>query len=209
MSLVSEDVDDDGDLDVIVSDRKGDNSGVLWLENPGEKVVESAWVEHRIGASGREVMFIEVADLDRDGRKDIIAAVKKKEIHWFRHPADPTRPWPSQIINIDFPEGTGNAKGVRAGDIDGNGTINIVYSCEGAEPPKRGVLWIDFREAPTDETWDTHDVSGPEGIKFDLIQLVDMDGDTDLDVVTCEESYLDKGLGVFWYENPLGALDFK
>lgn len=43
------------------------------------------------------------------------------------------------------------------------------------------------------------DISGPEGTKFDLIQLIDVDNDSDLDVVTCEEA---DGLGLFWYENP-------
>ncbi len=39
----------------------------------------------------------------------------------------------------------------------------------------------------------------PEGSKFDLIQAVNLDGDGDLDLLTCEER---DNLGVFWYENP-------
>ncbi|HBM76648.1 MAG TPA: VCBS repeat-containing protein, partial [Verrucomicrobiales bacterium] len=37
------------------------------------------------------------------------------------------------------------------------------------------------------------------GSKFDLIELIDLDEDGDLDVVTCEEL---AGLGLIWYENP-------
>ena len=48
-----------------------------------------------------------------------------------------------------------------------------------------------FREA--------HEISGPRGVKFDLLQLLDVDGDGDLDVLTCEERH---NLGVVWYENP-------
>ncbi len=35
--------------------------------------------------------------------------------------------------------------------------------------------------------------------------FIDLDGDGDLDVLTCEENYGEKseGLGVIWYENPL------
>jgi len=49
-----------------------------------------------------------------------------------------------------------------------------------------------------------HPISGPIGFKFDRIELLDLDGDSDLDVLTCEESYGDdsKGLGVIWYEYP-------
>jgi len=42
-------------------------------------------------------------------------------------------------------------------------------------------------------------VSGPEGVKYDLVALVDLDGDGDLDVITTEET---ANLGVIWYENP-------
>jgi hypothetical protein len=44
------------------------------------------------------------------------------------------------------------------------------------------------------------DVSGNVGVKFDLVELVDLDGDGDLDAITCEEV---DNLGVFWFENPL------
>ena len=45
-----------------------------------------------------------------------------------------------------------------------------------------------------------HEISGEEeGAKFDLIQTLDLDGDGDLDIVTCEER---DNLGVIWYENP-------
>jgi hypothetical protein len=37
------------------------------------------------------------------------------------------------------------------------------------------------------------------GKKFDLLQVMDVDHDGDLDVITCEER---DNLGLFWYENP-------
>jgi hypothetical protein len=43
-------------------------------------------------------------------------------------------------------------------------------------------------------------LGGPAGTKFDLIQTLDLDGDGDLDVITCEEK---ENLGLIWYENPL------
>ena len=43
-------------------------------------------------------------------------------------------------------------------------------------------------------------IAGPEGAKFDRIELVDLDDDGDLDLVTTEER---DGLGVVWYENPV------
>ena len=149
-------------------------------------------------------MFVDVADLDRDGRRDVVAAVKPNQIHWLRCPADPADPWPAHVIEPALAVGTGTAKGVRIGDVDGNGNLDIVYSCEQANPPRRGLVWLGYVETPAAGKWNTHDISGPEGIKFDRIELLDVDGDGDLDVLTCEERHQNKGLGVVWYENPLG-----
>jgi hypothetical protein len=52
----------------------------------------------------------------------------------------------------------------------------------------------------TSPDWLPHEISGrKEGIKFDRIELLDLDADGDLDVITCEER---DNLGVIWYENP-------
>ena len=47
--------------------------------------------------------------------------------------------------------------------------------------------------------WEGHEISGRKGVKFDRLELVDLDADGDLDVLTCEER---DNLGVIWYENP-------
>jgi hypothetical protein len=57
--------------------------------------------------------------------------------------------------------------------------------------------------------WDVFDVSGPEGVKFDLNLLLDVDADGDLDVINTEEANNSAGgrpgLGLVWYENPVRA----
>jgi hypothetical protein len=198
MSLVAEDVDSDGDLDVIASDRKGKNRGVLWLENPGPRAATTAtWQEHRIGGRDREVMFLDVVDLDGDGRRDVVVAVREQGLVWHRRKPGNAVAWES--LAIAPAASTGGCKSVRAGDLDGDGRADLVYSCEGASGGKSGVVWLSYRKAVTDAVWDAHEISGPKGVKFDLVQLVDLDGDGDLDVLTCEEN---ENLGVFWYENP-------
>ena len=48
--------------------------------------------------------------------------------------------------------------------------------------------------------WEANEIGGLEGTKFDLVVLTDLDGDGDLDALTCEER---ENLGVIWYENLL------
>lgn len=63
-------------------------------------------------------------------------------------------------------------------------------------------MWLSRSNGPFDGNWQAHDISGPRGIKYDRMELLDLDGDSDLDVLACEESEKTGGLGVLWYENP-------
>ena len=82
-------------------------------------------------------------------------------------------------------------------------------TCEHAIDGKTGVFWLAYEKHPTETQWRARSINGAEGFIFDLLQLVDLDGDGDLDVITQEEKgpylaagYVGKELGVVWYENP-------
>ena len=64
---------------------------------------------------------------------------------------------------------------------------------------RSGVVWLSHGGDPRRGTWTRHEISGLEGVKFDLVPLLDLDGDGDLDVITTEEI---TNLGIIWYENP-------
>ncbi len=203
MSLIANDVDHDGDADVVVSDRKGANRSVFWLQNPGPQAAAAgaAWRRHGIGAAGREIMFLDVADINGQPPLDVAAAIKATDVETFAAPSPlAPEPWKSRTFTPSA-EKIGTAKAVRIADINNDGKLDAVCSCEGATAPKSGVYWftLDSGDADNGSTPEIHDISGPEGVKFDLIELVDLDDDGDLDVMTCEER---DNLGVVWYENP-------
>jgi len=198
MSLVKADMDGDGDPDVVATDRKGKASEALWLENPGRKgQLRQPWRTHHIGGRGKEMMFLELFDLDGDGLQDVLSSVRPKEIAFFKRLDASGRKWRPHYQSL--PENAGDSKCVSAGDINLDGQPDLVFSCERAKPPLSGVMWLEYDRAPTESTWRAHDISGPTGVKHDLIPLIDLDGDGDLDAITCEES---TNLGVIWYENP-------
>ena len=205
MSLRAVDMDGDGDLDVLTSDRKGPHRGCRWLENPGPGPKQAApWQSHLVGGQEHEVMFLTVADLDDDGADDVLCATRDNGLLFFRRTASGEELWQEHAVSM--PENIGTGKAVEVGDIDRDGKPDLVLSCENARASRSGVVWLSYHDAPTEDAWTAREISGPKGIKFDRLELVDLDADGDLDVLACEESQPvdDKrqGLGVFWYENP-------
>jgi hypothetical protein len=187
MTLLPVDLDEDGDLDLLLSDRKGPHRGVRWLENPGR--AESEWKNRFIAGQDREVMFLSRADADGDGKPDLVVAVREAPLLLLR--AKGRLEW--EPLEIPMPPNTGGGKAASVGDLDGDGKPDFVVSCEGATGAKSGVFWL------RGGAWEPREISGPAGTKFDLVPLLDVDGDGDLDVLACEEI---ENLGVFWYENP-------
>jgi hypothetical protein len=151
-----------------------------------------------MGGGDNEVMFLTSGDLTGDGGFEVLAATKDNGFVLLQraggNPAADS--WENTIVPI--PEGCGTGKGVGIADIDGDGRPDIVFSCEHAGN-KDGLMWLSPPEHGLEGPWQPHEVSGLEGIKYDLVQLQDFDADGDLDVLTCEER---AGLGVVWYENP-------
>ena len=89
---IAEDLDGDGDMDVIATAwTKGDR--VVWFENRGS--VGDQWAIHNLRESFPQANQVIAADLNGDGRPDIVAAcdgsfvdgqqVAKCEIRWWRN----------------------------------------------------------------------------------------------------------------------------
>jgi len=195
MSLRARDMDGDGDLDVLFSDRKGPLRGIGWLEQPANPD-RDAWRRHVLGGTDEEVMFLDAGDLADRGVDSIVAATRSAGVIVLEHvPA--SGEWVEQMIPM--PPGCGTGKGVAIADIDGDQTNDLVVSCENSAG-KHGVFWLSRTSSGIAGDWNFHPISGAdEGIKFDRLEVLDLDEDGDLDVLTCEER---DNLGVIWYENP-------
>ena len=106
-------------------------------------------------------------------------------------------------VKVPNPFGIKHGKAVAIGRIDSDLDTDLVvsFNTQGAKN-KPGVAWVRVLPDKDPKDWPANDISGLKGKKFDRLELIDLDGDGDLDVLTCEEA---DNLGVIWYENPYGA----
>ncbi|WP_209330383.1 FG-GAP repeat domain-containing protein [Lunatimonas salinarum] len=202
MSIETLDMDGDDIWDILVTDRYGDMRGLRWLKNPGDSAHQpEGWENHYIGLRDGEPMFFGMTSpqvFNGDGLPMVIvpdlpngwALFYQEDGSWNRK-------------NIAYPSFSGRrGKSVAVADIDEDGILDFVASFEGAEE-RSGVLAVTAFQSDYPKFID---ISGLPGIKYDFVVLLDMDGDGDLDVLTCEETGGDgskRGLGIIWYENPL------
>lgn len=199
MSIIPSDVDGDGDVDVLLSDRRGPMRGVRWLENPGGDGLRRRWASHAIGLGGEEVMFIDAVPAKPGEPVRIAACAKGDRLCRLRRGDDARTAWERR--DVPWPAGVGTAKSVRVGDVNLDGREDFILSFESSGGGS-GVVWL---EQGPDGEWTRREISGKTGIKFDRSELLDVDVDGDLDVLNTEENPKSTprgALGVVWYENP-------
>ena len=208
MSIICRDMNADGLIDILVSDRKGEREGVFWLQHPGKDHISlrHAWPKTWIADDLHEVNFIDVYDFDGDGLAEIPATYRQGRnqgrLSILHRPRDHS--W--KTLPVRIPSWITKPKAVQVGDINLDGQPDLVLSAENAVDGRSGVIWLEHSEGWDTPDWTVHDISGPEGIKFDINLLIDLDDDGDLDVINTEENNNARngnpGLGLFWYENP-------
>ena len=198
MNCILTDVDGDGDEDMVVPDRGID---ICWYENPGADRAHMMWTRRQIHAH-TEPMFMAVADVNDDGRKDFLIAGGSRGKHVRQLLAlirtnDRGHPQFKEIA-IDQPSGL-FPKGIAVVDLNGDSKVEVLVI------PKSGDFWtaaVHGKDATIHGNWKTSVIQVPGADsrkKMDNAYVADIDGDGDLDIATTEEN---GGWGVIWFENP-------
>lgn len=184
-------LEQDGQRYLVFSDRKGAHSGIFITPFANEAPYFGKPI--LIGGGGEEVMFLDLALLDDDGKIDVVASIRPDKTRVIYQPEDPLTIWEDSADLELLDQNTfGSTKAVKVGLIDDDQIPDFVITCERAQGKLKGVLFSNvFSEFEA--------ISDSEGVKYDRIELLDLDDDGDLDIITCEER---AGLGVFWFENP-------
>lgn len=210
VTLVLKDMDADSLTDVVVSGR----NGIAWFRNPGPQVLvdfpdQAVWERIVITETGSEFTF---CDHVIDGEEDIIAATSHRSgmvAKWLKRLDASGRNWEEYAITSDslrsedFYTRKFVLKGVACGYVDGDDRIDVVFTGSG---DGHGVFMMSPRSSIAKGlTWDLTNLTPYANfMKYDNLELIDMDGDGDLDVLTTEEGEgrYTAGDGVIWLENP-------
>jgi len=197
------DLDGDGDVDIVVGSR-GENRLVVF-ENVGDGSLD--FREHAITIDGVSAagFNLEYADLNQDGRLDIIGRADGA-LYWLEHPANIDDEWNAHFIGRFTPDGI---TGLELADINGDGRVDVMAGSYSRGPregdgdvdendPLGRIGWF---EQPSDATgdWTRHDVSRRKRGMFDKFIARDMDGDGDMDFVGTRGNSAPYD-GVFWLE---------
>lgn len=175
------DVDGDGWIDHV--------SGGVWYRNsqqpglqPFQRIVFDAQLQ--------SIHDLVAADLDGDGRREIVTMSDKNDLRWYRIPSDPHQLWKHTVI------APGVHAGIAVGDVDGDGTTDVV----------RSNLWYQNVDG-LGTRWAPYKI--PFGNQRDPYPLatrcciVDLDRDGDADLVMTENEI--RGGAIAWLENRDGG----
>lgn len=200
LSLVASDLDDDGDMDIIVG--YDFNEQVIWYENNGsQSFIRNVIANSVTDVNATESIFI--TDLDQDGNKDILAAGNRGHIVlWFRNDGNSNFS-PFDIASNDLGNRALGATSVFAVDMDGDNDIDVISTSS----LDNRITWY---ENDGDQNVDgslnfaTHDIVsnalGNEERNTRDVIATDLDNDGDMDLVVAIAG-ISTGDSIKWFEN--------
>lgn len=184
VGLALEDLDGDGVVEVVTARERT----ILWFK-PGADL-HQPWAWHTIDSAcnggAHDLLF---CDVDGDGARELLANAAYCEVPGvfiYKPGMDLSALWHKHTVSTGiFSEGLG------AGDLDGDGRIEIVHGPDWFTPPPAG---------PFSGLWQ-RTVVAPSFREMCRTALVDITGNGRYDVVIVESEYPDGRMS--WFENRL------
>jgi len=171
------DIDRDGDMDIMFVGRDAD--AIQWLSNDGD----GGFTAHDLAEAPSSIVHrCELADIDGDGKLDVLTGSKGRMVHWFRQGDSATDAWTPNLI-----AGPGQLNhdplSIDAADMDADGDLDVVVGEHSPPNPNDCRLLILENADGSGTSWSLHSIhKGDE--HHQGAQAVDIDDDGDLDIIS-------------------------
>jgi hypothetical protein len=174
------DIDNDGVLEFVTGQKLG---SIYWYDYEGEE----RWSRYLLGENSPSDVGGIALDVDGDGWMDFIAGGV-----WYKNSRDPRNKAFERIV---FDESLNGVHDIAAGDIDGDGKLEIVTMSD-----QNDLRWYKITD-DTEKPWEMHYI-GPS--VHAGVSIGDIDGDGDLDIVRSNVWFENiNGDGSKWIEHPI------
>ena len=170
-SVHADDVDGDGDMDVLVSSRTSNR--IDWFENTAGD--GSAWSERNISTTAVAALWVFSSDLDADGDVDVFSASEADgEFSWFENTAGDGSAWTERVIATGvWPQQ------IHVADVDGDGDLDAITANQGTNM----VAWQE-NTAGDGTVWTPHGIESSVDDWIRSVYASDVDRDGDIDVLS-------------------------
>lgn len=192
-SVISADIDGDGDMDVISASSDNSNIKLGWFENING--YNSLGLINIISTEINDIKSLHVADIDGDGDQDLVGAafLLENNIFWFEN-LNGLGSFSSVKIITNY---AGYANSIDVKDIDGDGDVDVVSASQATNK----IAWYENLDGNGNfgsQNALTNDAGIPKSV-----YLEDFDNDGDNDIL-----YSSQLQGQYWIENIDGLGNF-
>jgi len=174
------DLDNDGDAD-LVTGKAYRSMEYVWFENTGQ-AEQADWPEHPISTGRINADLTRFADLNRDGRDDIVVLTFRRDVFYLPVSSNPRQQeW--TVYHLAHSENP--RTGGSVGDVDNDNDIDVVWG--------RG--WLENPGDAAKTPWKDH-IIDPDWHHDAQSQVADLDRDGRSDIVLASE---ESDHGLAWY----------